>query len=110
MANPRLPAKIKIGFRDVSISLATADELGADTDGDFLDSRARIRILDSLLLPDQAQTLLHEILHACWRFIVPHSDFTIMEENAVMVLSYNLTQVWSDNPAVVAWISYALAR
>lgn len=99
----KLPESVRVGFRTYKIS-----ELGdpgpsirpnhfgwQDYDG------ARIIIETDTDCEMQAQVLLHEILHACWKNgELPKKH----EEHIVSVLSHTLTQVFQDNPEVMDWI------
>lgn len=55
---------------------------------------------------EAANTLLHEILHACWYTAQIQDEDK--EERTITAFANQLTQVWRDNPAVIAWIGGAL--
>lgn len=102
---PTLPTTVKVGYRDVSIEWATLEVLD-DANGDYLDSKQRIRIGDFLKPQKAAEVVIHELLHACW----PNRWSLVgdVEETFVSGLAPMLAQVWRDNPDLVDWISYNL--
>lgn len=104
-AAPKLPATVKIGHRDVSIERATAEQLEGAY-GDYLADKQRIRLADYLTPQNAAETLIHEILHACWP-----QRWTLVgdvEETFVSALAPTLAAVWRDNPDLVLWLSHNL--
>lgn len=105
MAAPKLPTRIKVGARDITIVMATPDELDGAY-GDYLDDKQRIRLSSERLPQSQAETLIHEILHACW----PNRWSLVgdVEETFVSALAPSLANVWRDNPELVAWLSHNL--
>jgi hypothetical protein len=106
-APAELPSSIKVGHRNLSVVLVEDDTLG-DARGDFHNYRARIRVSNALIPADQAETMLHEILHACWS--VGSAIPSQYEEIAVEMLAGGLAQIWADNPQLIGWISNNLRR
>ena len=105
------PATIRVAHRDVSLKLVPGGEIGADSARGVFDSAGgTIRIDKTLLTCDQAETVLHELLHACWpNFDIPaEASARDWEEIPVSVVAQNLAQVWRDNPKLVSWVSWAL--
>lgn len=99
----KLPPTARIGYRTYTLAAWPVQEaITAGARGVHEYHTTTIRVADDLLPAEAAETLLHEILHACWRNVSLKGD---VEENAVSVLADNLAQVWRDNPAVVAFIS-----
>jgi hypothetical protein len=105
-AAPKLPASIRVGHRDISVNLATTDNLeGAN--GDYLADKQRIRLGDWLMPQSMAEVLIHEVLHACWP-----NRWTLVgdvEETFVSALAPSLAGVMRDNPSLVLWLSHALS-
>jgi len=104
-AAPKLPASVKVGHRDIAIVLASRAELDGAY-GDFLDDAQRIRLDRERKPQSQAETLIHEILHACWP--AHWSLVGDVEETFVSTLAPRLAAVWRDNPALVDWLSHNL--
>lgn len=100
-----LPASVKVGHRDLTIKLATLVEL-VDAYGDYHKDTQLIRLGDWLRPQDLVETLLHELLHACW----PQrwSRVGDVEEDIVCATAPMLAQVWRDNPELVEWITHSL--
>lgn len=104
----RMPHSVRVGHRLyelVSWEPAAADAEGAL--GDCRDEPPVIRINKGMTRPDRAATMLHELLHACWRRMPSKG---VDEEMAVTVLAENLAQVWVDNPSLITWISECLSK
>lgn len=104
----RMPRHIKIGHRTYEIvqwDRAAAVKAGAD--GDFCYDTATIRIAKGLQPTDQVEKVLHEVCHAVWQ---ADDGALLDEEHAVGMLSAGLTQVFYDNPDLVAWMSQRLKR
>lgn len=102
----KLPTSCRISYRTYDLSWWPVNEArSANARGVHEDHTSAIRIAEDLTPADAAETLIHEILHACWRNVSLSGD---VEENAVSVLADNLAQVWRDNPAVIKWVSAQL--
>lgn len=98
-----LPNRVRVGPFDYTIEPWKGEAAAADgCRGDFHPELLRIRISDGIKPQLQAETLLHEILHACWS--VSGLGERAHEENAVQSLSMVLSDVLRDNPDVMAWI------
>jgi len=94
-----IPKKIKVGPYDYTISVEDEDWLHShDTYGQCYDIKRRISIvvLDN---PCVVETLLHEILHAC--YAVMDLKEKEGEETTVTRLATALTMVFRDNPDLV---------
>ena len=103
----RMPRSIKVAHRRYEvIGLRSEAARAQGINGDCKTEPPTIRVDRGLKPPDRAETMIHEVLHACWR----HLPATTDEETAVTTLAENLAQVWADNPDLVAWISHCLAR
>lgn len=97
-----LPPSVSIGYRTYPIqempdSLKAEDTV--DTDGMFNRTGIYIHLRDPC---NDANTLLHEILHGCWLHGGLESRET--EERAVTALANQLCQVLKDNSNVVNFI------
>ena len=104
-AAPKLPASIKVGYRDIAVRLVDTDPETEDR-GTFHSALAELTICGRLLPADQVETAIHEILHACWPSWSMPGD---VEECAVSAIAPALAGIWRDNPALIAWISHNLA-
>ena len=102
----RMPRSIKVGHRRFEvISWQDKAAEAEEARGDCREEPPTIRIARSLTRPDKAETMIHEVLHACWRGLASEN---VAEEQAVSVLAEHFAQVWSDNPDLVAWLSDCL--
>lgn len=70
--------------------------------GQFDAEEAEISIRDGVSPVEEADTVLHEILHAVW-FNMDIGNKKI-EEHVVRKLATGLTQVFQDNPALVQYL------
>jgi hypothetical protein len=100
-----LPSKVVVGFQTYKIErLDRAEAVARCVDGDFNAYTGTIRVRVDGVTPDfAANTLLHEILHACW--LAGDLGAASPEEKAITVLANQLLQVWRDNPKVVSFIT-----
>ena len=105
MAATKLPASIRIGHRKIAILMAPSDMM--DADGDYSPLKARIRVRDDLVPHDQAETLIHEILHACWPTTPVVGD---IEEVVVTTLAEHWSEVMLYNPSLMAWLQHSLEQ
>lgn len=99
----KLPKSVRVGNRNYKIEpLRKASDLTTlSTNGAHCFETGIIEVVDTLDQERTAETLLHEILHACWiQGDLPDSD----EEHMVTMLARVLTQVWQDNPEVMEFI------
>lgn len=103
-----LPASIKIGYIDYKVICwppIDATAAGRRAECDNLVSAIRVR--DDLPDAAFAESLIHEILHALYYVFDIRDDDK--EEKTVGVMATALATVWRDNPALIAFISGALA-
>lgn len=102
-----LPASVKVGYRVYRIEhWAPRSAAGSNRYGECSHAENVIRVDLSYGLVKAANTLLHELLHACC--FVMRFDDKDDEERTVGALSNALTGIWVDNPDVIAWIDFAL--
>lgn len=100
-----LPSSIRIGAYDIQICYLSKDD---DDMGSFDSSTETIWIQSEFKSNISAvDTLIHEILHACWDVSALPSS-AVVEEQVVASITPVMTQVFRDNPAVVEWISRRL--
>ena len=98
-----IPERVRVGYRTYSIEpLPPAGPLAANhATGACGYDEGIIQIDLSVDEEMQAQVLLHEIIHACWRLTsLPEEQ----EERVVSMLTHALAQVMQDNPKVISWI------
>lgn len=98
-----LPSSIRILGRRFTVHLITEDPLDAGKLGTLQMNELRINLLDTHDLVGEADTLLHEVMHAlCHLMRVTSGDD---EEDIVWRLATGLTAVLQDNPDFGAYIS-----
>jgi hypothetical protein len=112
MPLPPLPKQVRVGYLTYAIK-PMSDEVSeaGKMMGHCDNSEALIRIWTGSSAHQAANTLLHEILHACWHVGSLGDvcdDRDVKEEIAVSIFSNQLSQVWRDNPDVIAWITERL--
>jgi hypothetical protein len=104
----RMPRSVKVGHRIFEVvQWAEKAALAQGARGDCREEPPVIRVSKGLKPFDQAEVLIHEILHACWKHLPSDS---VTEEEAVSILAENLAAVITDNPAIVAWLQENLKR
>jgi hypothetical protein len=100
----KLPGKVVVGWRTYPIRELPLKQARADGVLGWHENYPNaIAVRTEEMSPaDVADTLLHEILHACWWTgeLPPKAN----EEKAVTVLAHGLLQVLRDNPAVVDFL------
>lgn len=105
------PRTIRVGFREMGLCFLPEIELG-DARGQWRPGESRIVVGSYLSPQDQAETVLHEVLHGCYpSFDMPETvGSDDVEELVVSTLAANLSQVIRDNPKLVSWLRTALRR
>ncbi len=102
----RMPRSIKVGHRRFEVINWDDKAAGAENAwGDCRTEPPTIRIAKGRTRPDRAETMIHEVLHACW---IGLPSEKVSEEQVVTILATNLATVWADNPDLVEWISESL--
>jgi hypothetical protein len=103
------PTSIKIGFTDYRIEdWGPAKAAAAHRYGEC-DHLARTIRVDRTHGPRMAaNTLFHEVLHACWTAALLKDEDE--EERIVGSLANTISAAWRDSPDVFAWISEAMAN
>lgn len=106
------PVSVRVGYREYRIVRWDKHDSRAEHQwGQTRHAQLEIRVCEMTLESnpvESANTLLHEILHACWS--VGDIDDKDEQEKTVTVLANQLTQVWRDNPSVVAWLDAQLGE
>tara|TARA_R100000935_G_C2674905_1_gene100373 strand:- start:37 stop:393 length:357 start_codon:yes stop_codon:yes gene_type:complete len=109
---------LRIGYSTVSINKQkpqfSKDNM-TDNYGQFLPRENRIEIQPDLVCADEANTLLHEILHSCvWVSSLSQDGQplhgTKEEELVVNSLANNLTQIFIDNEWLLYYLTENLKR
>lgn len=97
-----LPDKVRVGYRDYRVAaMSPMESTGKDRFGECDNCAGAIGVREDLAADKQVNTMVHELLHACWYVAdLPRGK----QERIVTALANQLTQVWRDNPALVAWI------
>lgn len=107
---PPFPTAVRVGYRDYVIEKWESRAANERSSwGEHSGQLGVIRIDEVLIERDPvkaANSLLHELVHACWT----NADLADedKEERVVTGLANQLTQVWRDNPHVIAWINAQL--
>lgn len=102
----KMPGMIRIGYKDVSViktPLITEDHAGLFRHG----VDAQILIAEEQEGVELADTAVHELLHAVWRYYGLTDNVSIpddVEEQVVSVLAHGLVQVMRDNPEFIDWL------
>lgn len=108
MKTAAFPTTVRIGYRDFAIEeWDTKQANAAGRYGECDKANGVIRVDTSYGPVQAAETLIHEVLHGC--FHVAGIDDSDAEERTVTHLSSQLTQVFRDNPDVMAYLRSALA-
>lgn len=96
------PTHVRVLGRNIAINYDHADTTSM---GQFDDADMAISIEDGLHPVEEADTVLHEIMHAIWWLMAIGKPKT--EEQVVRPLATGLTQVFQDNPALVQYLTEA---
>jgi hypothetical protein len=96
---------IKVDHRDILVKAVASSELD-DCRGIFYGETGEILIDQTIPAAEQAETLIHELLHAIW--CSRHMKSRLGEEAAVSQLASGLATVIRDNPVLPMLLSNAL--
>lgn len=96
----QLPKVVRIAGHPVKVSTGPLKHMG-----EYTHREGKIKIADDLSTSQGAATLLHEILHSCYRtaYLGPKDA----EETIVRNLEVLLYQVIRDNPKLIKFIQEA---
>ncbi len=105
----RPPSKVKIGPHWVKIEFLSSVLVDEEVVfGSYTSTSSLIQIHSGRPSSMQADTLLHEILHAIHyiglAISMSNDDLTIKEETLTTLTATCLCQVMKDNPKVISWI------
>lgn len=95
-----LPSQVRVGYKKYAI-LPIPDDWD-ELQGQHDAQTSTIRVRPSKNPAEAANTLLHEIMHACWSMASLPSK--CREERAVDAMANGICQVIVDNPGVFDWI------
>ena len=96
---------IKVDHRSITVTGVPSSEL-EDCRGIFYGETGEILIDQTIPAAEQAETLIHELLHAIW--CSRHMKSRLGEEAAVSQLASGLATVIRDNPVLPMLLSNAL--
>ena len=106
----RQPRTLKAGYLDYTVNLAPASELDDGETRGLLEHRDHtVKLLEGMHPQQEAETLLHEILHIAWEYWgsgAPELD----EETAVSAMATGLSTVMRDNPWLLKYFHRCLAE
>lgn len=97
------PRTIKVLGRTYVCSYEPALNLGVTTVGQCDNSNMILHILDGQHPVEEADTMLHELLHAIW-FIMSIDQGGVEEEAVVRRLASGLIGVFLDNPDLLVYL------
>jgi cob(I)alamin adenosyltransferase len=102
------PTTLRIGYRDFAVEEWDTKQANAAGRYGECDKANAILRIDVTYGPEKAaNTLLHEILHACYDISGLTDEDN--EERTVTQLSSVMAQVIRDNPHLLAYLGHALA-
>jgi hypothetical protein len=100
--------KVQVGHHAVSVECFPAGGPDDGRCGDYLSSRLRIRVDNDLPATIQAETLIHELIHAMYD---AHGwENAMTEEQVCEALGRGLAQLFQANPEIYAVIDKALTK
>jgi hypothetical protein len=104
-----LPKSIRVGYSDFAVcEMSPLAATGKDVFGECDLTMAEIRIRADIGPQKMANTLLHETLHAA--YYIGDLGRDDKQERIVTVLANVMSQVWRDNPELVAFINERLSQ
>ena len=114
----KLKTKIKIGYADIEIKLLSKKESPKwckDHFGEYDSSKSQILINNNLTKIEEANTFIHELLHASIWISGLSAEGGVLEpkkreEIVVNTLANNLAQVFRDNKWVLPYLKKNLTE
>lgn len=103
------PRIIKVLGRAYVISYEPALNSGVPTVGMCDNSNLVIHVLDGQHAVEEANTLIHELLHAIW-FIMSIDHDGLDDESMGLRVASGLVEVFLDNPELLAYIQSIKSR
>ncbi len=105
----KLPPLLYLGYRD--IKLKRTGSLPPEEYGNWSPDKGQIAIATGKQPVEEANTVLHEVLHACLKLSAdPITESEEKEERLVTVLANQLTEVWRRNPDLIAYLDARLGE
>lgn len=109
----KLPSKIKIGYADISLLLKKDTKWSKEHFGEYFSTTSEIHIAAGLTPIEEANTLIHEILHASSWIAGLSVDGGVLnndkkEEVVVSSLANLLSQVFRDNSWLLPYLKRSL--
>lgn len=98
------PALVKVLGRDYSISYEAPSPLNNSFLGLCDNNRQAIYVEDYQTSVEEADTVLHEVLHAI-RYMAKVEIDPELEERMVAALATGLISIFHDNPDFAAWVT-----
>lgn len=110
---PSLPRSIRLGYRPITIRKSR--DISNASHGEYqADKKLILLNPDSCTGEDGVNTLVHEVMHACFDLAQLHHSELSREQNReheeklVTVLANQLTEAFKRNPKLLAWIEAEL--
>lgn len=103
----KLPKIVYLGYRD--LNLKRSPTMGNEEYGHFDSVKGIISISTGRHPHEEANTVLHEILHAMLNLSAdPVTEKEEVEERLVTVLANQITELWRRNPDLIAYLDAKL--
>lgn len=104
------PKIVKVGYMRMALTFVPEALLG-DSRGQWRQHDSTILIADHLSPQDQAETVIHELLHGCYPvFDMPAGlDAPNVEEIVVSTIAPHFSQIIRDNPLLMTWLRQCLS-
>jgi hypothetical protein len=106
---PLLPHSIRVGYRDFQVVKTGQYHQERDLGGSH-ESMGFLKIAGGMEPWLEAEVLIHEILHMCWRMASLDKLEAVNEELIVDQTGRQLMQVWRDNPDFRAYMNAVAAE
>ena len=114
----KLPLQVKVGYRIIDIVYATPDfrdDNMTDCYGQYLDRQSKIEIQPGLKPEEEANTIIHELLHCIFKTIGETNEGMALSdgttEERVVLNTANAIQplFFMDNPKLLVYITKLLS-
>tara|TARA_Y100001937_G_C6931428_1_gene246210 strand:- start:99 stop:449 length:351 start_codon:yes stop_codon:yes gene_type:complete len=115
----KLPLKIRVGYRTISIEYANPDfkrDNMTDSFGQYLDRENKIEIQPGLSPKEEANTVLHEIMHCVFKTIGEVNEGMALSndttEERVVLNTTNILQplLFMDNPELLVYLTKSVRK
>jgi|TARA_Y200000002_G_C22568741_1_gene615703 hypothetical protein len=113
----KLPLDIRIGYRIITIDYATPEfkrDNMTDCFGQYLDRENKIEIQPGLTAQEEANTILHEIMHCIFKTLGETNEGMALAndvaEERVVLNTTNLLQqtLFMDNPQLLVFLTKSI--